>query len=176
MAKSGKAFRTIGEAEAILGVQQHLLRYWESQIAQIQPVRREGRSRLYRPDDLQLIAGIKKLIQEDGLTIRAVQKTLKAKGIAYVSELNPVNLDSPAPEPGAGATEPAKRQKSVSRDSSETSSGGQTSGMPPAEPRDSADGKQSAAEQMPLDIDSLSRIYSRLEKLRQRMESAARSL
>ena len=96
MTKSAQAFRTIGEVEKILGVQQHVLRYWESQIPEIRPVRRGGRSRLYRPEDTRLLAGIKELIDKNGFTIQAVQKKLKNDGIESVASPGPVGLNAQA--------------------------------------------------------------------------------
>ncbi|MCY3877754.1 MAG: MerR family transcriptional regulator [Rhodobacteraceae bacterium] len=94
MAKSRFAYRTIGEVEKLLGVPQHVLRYWESQISHIKPVRRGSKARLYRPEDVQLIAGINELINEKGLTIKAVQEALKSHGVKYVSDIGPVALDN----------------------------------------------------------------------------------
>ena len=170
MAKSGKAFRTIGEVETLLNIQQHTLRYWESQIAHIQPIRRGGRSRLYRPDDLQLIAGIKKLILEDGLTIRAVQKTLKEKGVSYVSGLNPVNLDNPIPMPDSLITGAMALKKNVSDGSSSSAAARQAAAFRSSGKKNSSGGADAG------DRDSLSQVYARLDRLRQRMETTARSM
>jgi DNA-binding transcriptional MerR regulator len=89
MAKSADAFRTISEVADWLGVQTHVLRFWESKFTQVKPVKRAGGRRYYRPADMQLLGGIQKLLYEDGLTIKGVQKILREKGMAHVSALSP---------------------------------------------------------------------------------------
>ncbi|MFT5787599.1 MAG: DNA-binding transcriptional MerR regulator [Ascidiaceihabitans sp.] len=89
MAKSADAFRTISEVADWLGVQTHVLRFWESKFTQVKPVKRAGGRRYYRPVDMQLLGGIQKLLHEDGLTIKGVQKILREKGMAHVSALSP---------------------------------------------------------------------------------------
>lgn len=86
MAKSADAFRTISEVADWLGVQTHVLRFWESKFSQIKPVKRAGGRRYYRPTDMLLIGGIRKLLHDDGLTIKGVQKILREEGNAYVSD------------------------------------------------------------------------------------------
>ena len=83
--KSDDAFRTIAEVSAMLGVEQHALRYWESQFKQVRPVKRKGNRRLYRPSDIRLIAGLKKLLHEDNYTLKGAQKILGQKGIEHVA-------------------------------------------------------------------------------------------
>ena len=97
MAKSADAFRTISEVADWLGVQTHVLRFWESKFTQVKPVKRAGGRRYYRPADMQLLGGVQKLLHEDGLTIKGVQKILREKGMAYVSALSPA-VDGAADE------------------------------------------------------------------------------
>ena len=85
--KSDDAFRTIAEVSTMLGVEQHALRYWESQFKQVRPVKRKGNRRLYRPSDIKLIAGLKKLLHEDNYTLKGAQKILGQKGIEHVASL-----------------------------------------------------------------------------------------
>ncbi|MEM9436897.1 MAG: MerR family transcriptional regulator [Pseudomonadota bacterium] len=89
MAKSKDAFRTISEVAEWLDTQPHVLRFWESKFSQIKPVKRAGGRRYYRPNDMRLIGGIKKLLHEDGLTIKGAQKVLREKGPRYVFALAP---------------------------------------------------------------------------------------
>ena len=89
MAKSPDAFRTISEVAAWLGVQAHVLRFWESKFSQVRPVKRAGGRRYYRPSDMRLIGGIKTLLHDDGMTIKGVQKVLREQGVAHVSTLSP---------------------------------------------------------------------------------------
>ena len=80
MEKSRDAFRTISEVAGWLDVPTHVLRFWESRFSQIKPVKRAGGRRYYRPDDVDLLRGIKTLLYEEGYTIRGVQRLLKEQG------------------------------------------------------------------------------------------------
>jgi|TARA_Y100000815_G_C13329290_1_gene495364 DNA-binding transcriptional MerR regulator len=97
MSKSPDAFRTISEVAEWLGVQAHVLRFWESKFSQVKPVKRAGGRRYYRPNDMLLLGGIKKLLHEDGMTIKGAQKMLREQGVAAVAAMShPVDdgLDS----------------------------------------------------------------------------------
>lgn len=87
MEKSPEAFRTISEVADFLETPAHVLRFWESRFPQIRPVKRAGGRRYYRPSDVALLAGIKKLLHDDGLTIRGVQKILREHGIRHVAAI-----------------------------------------------------------------------------------------
>ena len=78
--KSPSAFRTISEVATDLSVPQHVLRFWESKFQQIRPLKRGGGRRYYRPEDIQLISGIKDMLYNQGFTIRGVQKILRENG------------------------------------------------------------------------------------------------
>ena len=107
--KSEDAFRTIAEVSSILGVEQHALRYWESQFKQVSPVRRRGNRRLYRPSDINLIAGLRKLLHEDNHTLKAAQKFLDKMGTEHVASLGAEFLHgagSPGNTPEASEQEP----------------------------------------------------------------------
>ena len=88
MIKSADAFRTISEVAEWLDTETHVLRFWESKFSQIKPVKRAGGRRYYRPKDMLIIGGIKKLLHEDGLTIKGTQRIIKDKGLNYVSNLS----------------------------------------------------------------------------------------
>ncbi|MEM9576184.1 MAG: MerR family transcriptional regulator [Pseudomonadota bacterium] len=88
MAKSPDAFRTISEVADWLGLQAHVLRFWESKFAQVKPVKRAGGRRYYRPADMLLLGGIKKLLHDDGMTIKGTQKLLREKGVSFVADLS----------------------------------------------------------------------------------------
>jgi DNA-binding transcriptional MerR regulator len=85
-AKSPDAFRTISEVATELDVPQHVLRFWESKFNQIKPMKRGGGRRYYRPDDVLLLRGIRRLLYEDGYTIKGVQKVLRERGVRAVLE------------------------------------------------------------------------------------------
>jgi len=87
--KSPDAFRTIGEVAAWLGVSAHVLRFWETKFPQIKPVKRAGGRRYYRPQDMELLGGLKQLLHEDGLTIKGAQKVLRERGVKAVAALSP---------------------------------------------------------------------------------------
>ena len=84
--KSPEAFRTISEVAAELEVPQHVLRFWETKFTPVRPLKRGGGRRYYRPDDLDLLRGIRALLYRDGLTIKGVQKILREQGPRYVME------------------------------------------------------------------------------------------
>ena len=94
--KSAEAFRTISEAADELDVPQHVLRFWESRFAQIKPVKRAGGRRYYRPDDIDLLKGIRALLYSDGLTIKGVQKVLKERGLRHVAQIGRGGQPEPA--------------------------------------------------------------------------------
>jgi len=87
MTKSRDAFRTISEVAEWLDTPAHVLRFWESKFTQVKPVKRAGGRRYYRPQDMELLAGIKALLHDDGMTIKGAQKLLREKGIKHVSEM-----------------------------------------------------------------------------------------
>lgn len=84
MEKSPDAFRTISEVAEDLDLPQHVLRFWETRFTQIKPMKRGGGRRYYRPDDVELLKGIRHLLYDQGYTIKGVQKLLKQNGIKFV--------------------------------------------------------------------------------------------
>lgn len=86
-AKSPEAFRTISEVAMELDVPQHVLRFWELRFSQVKPIKRAGARRYYRPEDVDLLRGIRALLYSDGFTIKGVQKILRDKGLRHVAEL-----------------------------------------------------------------------------------------
>ena len=87
MDKAPDAFRTISEVAHDLEIPQHVLRFWETRFAQIRPMKRSGGRRYYRPDDIDLLKGIRRLLYGEGYTIRGVQRILKEHGIGSVQRL-----------------------------------------------------------------------------------------
>jgi DNA-binding transcriptional MerR regulator len=80
MEKSADAFRTISEVAESLALPQHVLRFWESRFPQIKPLKRAGGRRYYRPGDVDLLRSIRRLLYDDGYTIKGVQRLLKEHG------------------------------------------------------------------------------------------------
>jgi DNA-binding transcriptional MerR regulator len=85
--KAPDAFRTISEVADDLNIPQHVLRFWETRFTQIKPMKRSGGRRYYRPDDVDLLRGIRRLLYGEGYTIRGVQRILKEHGIGSVQRL-----------------------------------------------------------------------------------------
>ncbi len=85
--KTTRAFRTISEAGEELGLQPHVLRFWESKFAEIKPIKRGGGRRFYRPEDIELLRGIKILLHDEKHPIKDVQKLIRVKGPGRVIEL-----------------------------------------------------------------------------------------
>lgn len=85
MSKSPDAFRTISEVADYLQTPAHVLRFWETKFPQIRPVKRAGGRRYYRPDDVALLISIKRLLHDDGFTIRGVQKMLREQGVRQIA-------------------------------------------------------------------------------------------
>lgn len=111
--KSKRAFKTISEAADDLGVQQHVLRFWESKFSQIKPMKRGGNRRFYRPDDIALLKAIKHSLYDGALSIRDTQGEIKKDGVkSYVQawkdeagyiEPAPAKKKTPPPPPPASA-------------------------------------------------------------------------
>ena len=116
-AKSASAFRTISEVSEDIGVPQHVLRFWETKFPAIKPMKRGGNRRYYRPEDVQLLQAINRLLYTDGYTIKGVQKLIKDRGPRAViggagapgeapAPASPADLfvsDQPADAAGLGA-------------------------------------------------------------------------
>lgn len=93
--KDAGALRTIGEVSTALGIRPHVLRYWEGQFPALRPLKRAGGRRLYRPEDVALIAEIDRLLTREGYTLRGAKAALSG-GLAPRSE--PANRPRPRPE------------------------------------------------------------------------------
>ena len=87
MDKAPDAFRTISEVAEEVNVPQHVLRFWESRFAQIKPLKRGGGRRYYRPEDIDLLRGVRHLLYGEGYTIRGVQRILREEGLAFVQSV-----------------------------------------------------------------------------------------
>ncbi len=86
MNKSVEAFRTIAEVADELGVPKHVLRFWEVKFPQIRPMKRGGGRRYYRPEDVELLRGIRALLHSDAYTIKGVQRILREEGVEHVKQ------------------------------------------------------------------------------------------
>jgi len=105
--KAPDAFRTISEVADDLDIPQHVLRFWETRFSQIKPMKRSGGRRYYRPDDVDLLSGIRRLLYGEGYTIRGVQRILKEQGVKAVQ------LAAGASAPSFGANDAGMRHDAV---------------------------------------------------------------
>jgi DNA-binding transcriptional MerR regulator len=96
--KAPDAFRTISEVADEIDVPQHVLRFWESRFQQIKPMKRGGGRRYYRPDDVDLLRGVRHLLYGEGYTIRGVQRILKEEGAAFVQDVWRAGAEPPPPQ------------------------------------------------------------------------------
>ena len=96
MDKAPEAFRTISEVADDLDLPQHVLRFWETRFQQIKPMKRGGGRRYYRPDDIDLLRGIRHLLYGEGYTIRGAQRILKDHGVKFVQHVWKAGAPQPA--------------------------------------------------------------------------------
>lgn len=117
--KSAEAFRTISEVAAEIDVPKHVLRFWEGKFAQLKPMKRGGGRRYYRPEDIDLLKGIRQLLYGNGYTIKGVQKLLRDNGVdfvkncwrgegEYLAQIEGPHIPDLALEAARHAAEPAK--------------------------------------------------------------------
>ena len=114
MTKAADAFRTISEVADDLGIPKHVLRFWEAKFTQIRPMKRGGGRRYYRPEDLELLKGIRQLLHRDGYTIKGVQKILREQGVEAVKHRSAAP-SPPAAEPVADLGAAAKARRGLAR-------------------------------------------------------------
>jgi DNA-binding transcriptional MerR regulator len=110
MEKSPEAYRTIREVADSLDLPQHVLRFWETRFPQIRPLKRAGGRRYYRPDDIERLRIIKRLLYGEGYTIKGVQKLFKEQGVQALSAVA-LSLVGPSEEPASAAEPPAWAQE-----------------------------------------------------------------
>jgi DNA-binding transcriptional MerR regulator len=111
--KAPDAFRTISEVADELDLPQHVLRFWESRFPHIRPMKRGGGRRYYRPEDVDLLRGIRHLLYGDGYTIRGVQRILREQGVRTVQSVgqgHAVNLPVQSREDGRDDEVEAERE------------------------------------------------------------------
>jgi DNA-binding transcriptional MerR regulator len=97
VAKGPDAFRTISEAADELGVPQHVLRFWETKFSFIRPMKRAGGRRFYRRQDIDVLRGVRRLLYDDGYTIKGVQRLHKEQGVRRLVDAG--DADAPTPPP-----------------------------------------------------------------------------
>ncbi len=110
MSKGPDAFRTISEAASEVGVAQHVLRFWETKFSFIRPMKRAGGRRFYRPQDLAVLRGVRRLLHEEGYTIMGVQRLHRDQGLSRLltaGGAEPADFDAGRAGNGASAAVPA---------------------------------------------------------------------
>jgi len=125
--KAPDAFRTISEVSETLDVPQHVLRFWEAKFAQVKPLKRAGGRRYYRPEDIDLLKGVRTLLYAEGFTIKGVQKVLREQGAKHVAEIGRLGVKgaaakrdvaaedvAPMPEPLFGRATPTVEHVNMS--------------------------------------------------------------
>ncbi len=197
--KSPDAFRTISEVAEVLDIPAHVLRFWESRFTQIKPVKRGGGRRYYRPQDIDLLRGIRDLLYRDGLTIKGAQKVLREQGVKHVAELghlapeaDPIQTPqvveaAPKPTPAPVAAPPEPKPEPVLTRAPEPDHRAfpqvdLPAAAPPA-PQETqfdlfADTKHQSRRPFPPDparaqrADALRHLYGKLEALREKMAAS----
>lgn len=116
MAKGPEAFRTISEAADELNVPQHVLRFWETKFSFIRPMKRAGGRRFYRPQDIAVLRGVRRLLHDEGYTIKGVQRLHREQGLRHLigagdGESLPPLPDAGFAEAGAPDLDPAARER-----------------------------------------------------------------
>lgn len=135
MKKSADAFRSIGEVAKMIGAAPHVLRYWETQFSQLKPMKRPDGRRYYRPEDVQLAAGLCEVLREEGLTIRGAKKLIardrgefvRARGLARLNgetaelaQAIGIPFDAPAEESSAARPTLAPQPEAASTEETPT--------------------------------------------------------
>ena len=109
MEKSPEAYRTIREVADAMDLPQHVLRFWETRFPQIRPLKRAGGRRYYRPDDIERLRLIRRLLYDEGYTIKGVQKLFKEQGVQALSGGAAFHSGPPAEQANAAAPPPNRR-------------------------------------------------------------------
>ncbi|MCP8938343.1 MerR family transcriptional regulator [Alsobacter sp. SYSU M60028] len=183
MDKSPDAFRTISEVSEDLDIPQHVLRFWETRFSQIKPLKRGGGRRYYRPDDVDLLRGIRHLLYGQGFTIRGVQRILKEQGLKSVQAIGRGEAAAPQASPadadahGVQGPPAEVAAMAMAHDPDEPSDWAEQPGLPLAdEPRPRATPSRAAALAR-LSPDALRRLGNALAELEEcrRLLEAARS-
>ena len=173
MAKSKILFRQVSDVAEELDTPQHTLRYWENQFNEVMPLKRAGNRRHYRPEDVTLLAGIKKFVHEDGLTLKAVKRIFSEEGPDYVRDIGSEYLNG---SKTADEAEPAlPKQLSSSGGTSNATDDhsmealGEASDAPQSEDPISDDPVDGRGTSNSIDLNALRSILGRLKSLRDRL-------
>ena len=173
MAKGKILFRQVSDVAEELNTPQHTLRYWENQFNEVMPLKRAGNRRHYRAEDVALLAGIKKFVHEDGLTLKAVKRIFSENGPGYVRDVGSKYLDG-TKTPSEAEAAPLAQQPG-SADAPNAADGPSTDALPEASdtPRSNDPIRNGSVDERgagnPIDLNALRSILERLKDLRNRM-------
>ena len=166
MEKAPEAFRTISEVAEELDVPQHVLRFWESRFHEIKPLKRGGGRRYYRPQDLDLLRGIRHLLYGEGYTIRGVQRLLREQGHRFVQSVWRPGAPQPSANEGEGEPLRTERQPSA-RKQEEAGSRDAMDFIAEPSPAPAAESRLSRAQ-----VQQLRAALQELDECRRRLEAA----
>jgi DNA-binding transcriptional MerR regulator len=118
--KGPEAYRTIREVADAMDLPQHVLRFWETRFPQVRPLKRAGGRRYYRPDDVERLKLIRRLLYDEGYTIKGVQKLFKQQGVQALSagaalDSGPLAESANGGAPAAGSTNGASMSRPQSK-------------------------------------------------------------
>ena len=154
MSKETEAFRTISEVAAELEVPKHVLRFWEAKFPQIRPMKRGGGRRYYRPEDMELLRGIRHLLHAEGYTIKGVQKILREHGIdqvkAFAGQAEVQQTEAPK----------ARRGRRMLKDGGPVTVGKVAAGARPAAGTSKAVQRQNAIDQLIAELELCRRLLA----------------
>jgi DNA-binding transcriptional MerR regulator len=109
--KRDSAYKTISEVAELLGIQQHVLRFWESRFPEVKPLKRNGGRRFYRPEDVTTLRRIKTLLYEEGYTINGARQHLREHSRPAVTEMPVSSLPLMAKPAGSPTPSPSLRDE-----------------------------------------------------------------
>lgn len=171
MANNNILFRQVNDVAVELDTPQHTLRYWENQFKEVVPLRRAGNRRHYRSEDVSLLAGIKKFVHEDGLTLKAVKRIFSEEGADYVRDIGSKYLDDSKTQGEEGTASQTPISDSAEGAAREQAKGAiqeavEALSSDGAIRNGSVDGRKASR---PTDLNELRSILERLKNLRNRM-------
>jgi DNA-binding transcriptional MerR regulator len=106
-----KLYYKIREACEIVGVEAHVLRFWETEFPALSPPKSKSGQRTYRPKDIELLLQIRKLLYEDGFTIAGARKRLSVRHPSSDDSVADANVHSVAAAPAERVSKPVAHRK-----------------------------------------------------------------
>jgi DNA-binding transcriptional MerR regulator len=170
--KSPEAFRTISEVADELDIPQHVLRFWESRFREIKPMKRGGGRRYYRPEDVDLLRGIRHLLYGEGYTIRGVQRILKEQGIKFVQSVWQPGAPQLAPRAADAEVDADEEAEAAPAPSQESRRPPGIVASPPAERREPQLEQRAPVGLSPANVRKLQGVLNELAECRRQLDAA----